>query len=53
MSQVTTFVMKHVDVVDMSMSDTDIETIVASIYEAKVVNVWVYVLILPFLKFIS
>ena len=38
-SQVTTFVMKHVDVVDMSMSDTDIETIVASIYETKVVNV--------------
>jgi ABC-2 type transport system ATP-binding protein len=38
-SEVTTWVMNHFQVLDMSMSDTDIEEIVASIYEAKVVNV--------------
>jgi ABC-2 type transport system ATP-binding protein len=38
-SEVTSWVMNHTQVLDMSMSDTDIEEIVASIYEAKVVNV--------------
>lgn len=38
-SEVTSWVMNHFQVNDMSMSDTDIEEIVASIYEAKVVNV--------------
>lgn len=38
-SSVTGWVMAHYGVLDMSMSDTDIEDIVASIYEAKVVSV--------------
>jgi ABC-2 type transport system ATP-binding protein len=38
-SQLTAWMMHHYEVLDMSISDTDIEDIVASIYEAKVVNV--------------
>jgi ABC-2 type transport system ATP-binding protein len=38
-SQLTAWMMHHYEVLDMSIADTDIEAIVASIYEAKVVNV--------------